>query len=105
MTGRAGPDTFDPVTGKRSRRYQMSLFMDVHNIEGRVATDDVADATVTTRALRPSTCSVSLIGSPHAPTTLARPTPVRTIPLTVPSVASTSPSDPTGAMGSVFTRP
>ncbi len=44
MTGAAGSDTFDPVTGNRARRKQLSLFMDVHSIEGGVSADDVAGA-------------------------------------------------------------
>jgi hypothetical protein len=44
MSDRACPDTFDPVTGEQPEEVSMSLFMDVHSIEGGVSASDVAEA-------------------------------------------------------------
>jgi len=44
MTSLDGDVTFDLVITTAPRRQRMSLFMDVHNIEGGVSVSDVAEA-------------------------------------------------------------
>ena len=44
MTRLVVPDTFAPVTRKQPGEVRMSLFMDVHNLEGGVSAQDVAKA-------------------------------------------------------------